>query len=224
MYNVSDTCQVKGLDLIYSKYFGFDYKGIFVEVGAFDGESFSNTSCLADSGWRGIYIEPIKSHCDMCIERHKNNNVSVIQCSIGTEENEKDIYILDGGLTTTKLEQVQMFSEMGWSRNYVESKCRQFRLDRIFSDLNIGPNFDVLVVDVEGNEEDVFNSFDLDYWYPKMIIAELIDEHNSFQKYDSYIETNRKLRNKIIESNYAEIYKDDINTIFVSKDLFYRIM
>ena len=48
MYNLSPTCQIPGLDKIYEEYFG-DTLGLFVEVGAFDGESVSNTSGLADA-------------------------------------------------------------------------------------------------------------------------------------------------------------------------------
>ena len=53
MYTLSLTCQIPDLDKIYTKYFGEDTDRIFVEVGAFDGESVSNTSCLADAGWKG---------------------------------------------------------------------------------------------------------------------------------------------------------------------------
>ena len=38
-------------------------------------------------------------------------------------------------------------------------------------------NFDILVVDVEGNEEDVLNSFSIEEWRPKMMIIEIEDEN-----------------------------------------------
>ena len=87
-YNISQSCQIKDLDSIFLKYFGYPSKGFFVEVGAFDGESFSNTCCLADHGWNGIYIEPVKQHYDACLRRHKDNDVSVVNCAIGTIEEE----------------------------------------------------------------------------------------------------------------------------------------
>lgn len=225
MYQISKSCQIQNLDLIYSRYFGYPSNGTFVEVGAFDGESFSNTSCLADEGWRGIYIEPVKQYYEYCLQRHQHNNVSVVQCSVGTEEKQIDLYV-SGGLTTTKIEQVKMFSEMEWSKHYqfLQDKCSQVRLDKILNDFKIDPNFDILVIDVEGNEGDVLNSFDLNYWYPKMMIVELIDEHESFQKYEEYVESNRNLRSKIINSKYTEVYKDHINTIFVSDTLKNKIM
>ena len=220
-YKVSDTCQIENLDSIYKKYFGHPFKGFFVEVGAYDGETFSNTSCLADHGWKGIYVEPISQHCQQCLDRHKNNDVLVAQCSIGSEEKETDIYVC-GGLTTSNKKLVEMYSEIDWSKDYVfhEDKCTQIRLETLLNGQNVQPNFDLLVVDVEGNEESVFESFDLNYWKPKMLIVELIDEHQSFQRYTDHVEINRNIRNKILDSNYIEVYKDEINTIFVETALY----
>ena len=40
-YNVSNTCQIQDLNLIYEKYFGYSSNRFFVEIGAYDGETFS---------------------------------------------------------------------------------------------------------------------------------------------------------------------------------------
>ena len=52
---------------------------------------------------------------------------------------------------------------------------------------------------------------------PKMMIIELEDEHESFQKYQDHVAVHRALREKIHAVGYVEIYKDHINTIFVQK-------
>ena len=46
-------------------------KGTFVEIGAYDGESFSNTSFLADLGWNGLYVEPVPKFAALCRARHR---------------------------------------------------------------------------------------------------------------------------------------------------------
>lgn len=199
-------------------FFGFPYEGFFVEVGAFDGESFSNTSGLADSGWKGIYVEPIESHYNQCMKRHEKNDVSVVQCSVGTYEGEIEIY--EGSfLTTSDVEQVKRYSQIDWSKNipFQKSKCEQLRLDTLLNHFEVSPRFDLLVVDVEGRETDVFNSFDLNYWKPKMLIVEIEDEHESFKEYEDYIEMNKSLREKIKSSGYIELYKDQINTVFINE-------
>jgi hypothetical protein len=55
-YTLSATCQIQNLSWIYEMFFAHKKDGTFVEVGAFDGDYASNTSCLADMGWRGHYI------------------------------------------------------------------------------------------------------------------------------------------------------------------------
>lgn len=220
MYNISKTCQIKNLDLIYSEYFGYPSKGFFVEVGAFDGESFSNTSCLSDHGWFGIYVEPIEEHYNACIHRHtNNNNIKVVQSSIGTYEGEIEIYV-GGLLTTSDFQQVKRYSEIEWSKNtlFSKRKCEQIKLDTLLEYFEVNPEFDLLVVDVEGKEQDVFDSFDLQKWRPKMMIVELEDEHESFLKYTDHIKSLKDLRHNIHSNGYCEIYKDDINTIFVHQD------
>ena len=209
MYKLSETCQINNLDSIYLKYFGYHSKGTFVEVGAYDGESYSNTSCLADIGWSGLYIDPIIEHCLHCSQRHHANNVSVVNCSIGSDEGEIEIYS-HGALSTSNLDHLK------WLKNNKVEKniCRQYRLENILTKFKVRPEFDVLVVDVEGNEYDVFNSFDLNFWNPKMIIIELVDDHPEFDTFD-VSNIHRNLRSKIKQSNYLEVYRDLINTIFV---------
>lgn len=209
MYKLSETCQINNLDLIYNNYFGYPSKGTFVEVGSYDGESYSNTSCLADIGWNGLYIDPILEHCLRCAQRHQNNDVSIVNCSIGLDEIPIEIYS-NGPLSTSNLDHLK------WLKNSFGDKitCQQYRLDNIFDKFKIRPGFDILIVDVEGNEDNVFDSFDLVFWSPKMIIVELVDCHPEFRGYD-ISNIHKNLREKIKELDYIEVYKDHINTIFV---------
>lgn len=220
MYNVSKTCQVNDLNSIYMKYFGYPSKGYFVEVGAYDGEFASNTSCLADHGWEGLYIEPIYEHYLKCMNRHDKNNVTVANVAIGTEEGEKKIYYGDT-LTTLDKEQVERYSEIDWTQHikFRETICDQLRLDTLMEKLEVPKQFDILVVDVEGKESEVFRSFDLSEWRPKMLIVELEDEHPSFKQYDSLVNEIKLLRNFINNKGYTEIFKDHINTVFIREDL-----
>lgn len=214
---ISDSCQISNLESIYKEYFGSRFKGTFVEVGAYDGESFSNTSFLADIGWEGLYIEPVFEYYAKCVDRHRNNNVKVINCSIGSIEQEVNFY-KGGALSTSNKDHLNAFNQIEWSKSQIfsEIKCKQYRLESILNQNKILPFFDLLVVDVEGSEEDIFNSFDLNYWKPKMIIVELIDHHEDFKLYSDCVNSHKKIRNNILNSNYMELHRDQINTIFIS--------
>jgi FkbM family methyltransferase len=211
------TCQIPNLNQIYQFYFPGKYEGFFVEVGAFDGETYSNTSHLADSGWSGIYIEPIQNHYLKCVDRHKDNEVKVLNCSVGSEEKEVSLYVggFAGELTTANLQQLEIYSNTWWSSNYnfIEEKCNQVRLDTILTEENV-KDIDILVVDVEGNEKDIFDSFDLNIWTPKMMIIELVDENVDYVEYTERIDECVGLRKTLENFGYSEIYRDNINTIF----------
>ena len=136
--------------------------------------------------------------------------------AIGLEECEKIIYRGDL-LTTLDEDQLKRYSEIDWSKNYnfVEEICDQMRLDTLMNKLEVPNNFDLLVVDVEGKESEIFQTFDLLEWKPKMMIVELEDDHESFQIYPDYIENIRKLRTYILDSGYKEVSKNKWNTVFV---------
>jgi FkbM family methyltransferase len=219
MYTIPETCQINCLNDIYSEYFGYPSEGYFVEVGAYDGEFVSNTSCLADHGWGGLYIEPIYNHYQKCLKRHDKNDVTVANVAIGLEEGETIIYYGDT-LTTLDQEQVQRYSEIDWAQHisFSETVCDQMRLDTLMEKVEVPKEFDVLVVDVEGKEAEVFETFELDEWKPKMIIVELEDEHPSFQKYPELLEKIRNLRKFLKDKGYVEIFKDHINTVLVREE------
>lgn len=232
-YNQHHTCQIKNLGQIYEKIFGCTTTGTFVEVGAFDGEWFSNTNFLADLGWKGIYIEPHVESFKLCFNRHYYNyNTEVICCAIGTEEKEIDIYksfstsapdnnLAFSYLTTSDTQQIERIPQIDWSSHifFNKERCQQYTLERILTKYNVPKNFDILVVDVEGNEADVLNSFSISEWKPKMMIIELEDENPNFQKFPDFIEKCKKLRMEILGYGYVEIYRDDINTIFIDSGL-----
>jgi FkbM family methyltransferase len=220
MYNVSKDCQIKNLNEIYLNYFGYPSNGYFVEVGAYDGEFVSNTSCLSDHGWKGLYIEPIHEFYLKCLKRHDKNDVIVANVAIGLEEKEIKIYKGDT-LSTLNETQVNRYKEIDWAKHisFSETTCDQMRLDSLMEKLEVPKNFDILVVDVEGKESEVFKTFELDEWNPKMLIVELEDEHESFQKYPELIVEIKELRNFIQKKGYVEIYKDHINTVFVKNEI-----
>ena len=220
MYKVSKSCQINTLNDLYIKYFGYPSKGYFVEVGAYDGEFVSNTSCLADHGWQGLYVEPIYDHYLKCLDRHDKNDVIVANVAIGLEEGETTIYYGDT-LTTLDKDQVKRYSEMDVFQHisFSTTVCDQMRLDTLMEKLESPKEFDVLVVDVEGKEAEVFETFELDEWKPKMLIIELEDEHPSFQKYEDLVNRIKDLRQYIHNKGYIEIFKDHINTVFIRKEI-----
>jgi FkbM family methyltransferase len=211
------SCQIPGLAEIYLRVFGYRTNGTFVEVGAYDGETVSNTSCLADIGWRGVYIEPVPQYAQACRDRHRaNGNVSVVQCAVGQSETPVSLHV-GGVLSTSDPQMVRVYGQIDWAAGFHRGASLvvpQRRLEAILTAEKISPGFELLVIDVEGGEEGVFAGFDLAAWRPQMLIIELEDYHPSFQKFPSVVERARRIRNMVVANGYTEIYRDTINTVF----------
>ena len=212
---ISNTCQIPTLRYYFEKY--LPRQGTFVEIGANDGETVSNTSGLADIGWIGFYVEPIPKVAKTCMIRHQKNNVKVFCGAISDRDGEITIYDT-GLLSTASTETRDAHSEIDWARHVEvkeELKVPAITLNRFLIENSISFDFDLLVVDVEGFEEKVFNGFDMTRFKPRMIIVELNDYHPSFDSYPTLQYSSNRVRNRIVWSGYQQVYGDEINSIFV---------
>jgi FkbM family methyltransferase len=214
-YQPSSSCQIAILGALHERLFGERTDGSFVEVGAYDGETFSNTSCLADKGWRGLYIEPVAASYQRCVARHCNNpNVSVINRAIGPEATTIRFWE-NGEYSTGSPDEVVANAANAWvaAGGMREIEVAQVRLDDALADAAIAPGFDLLVVDVDGMEEAVFQSFELAHWRPRAMIVELIDSSPGFTGHDALIAASARVRALIAEHGYETVYRDQGNTV-----------
>ena len=73
-----------GQDKIVDEYFRGKRHGVFVDIGAYDGLTFSNTLMLErERDWTGICIEPLP---DIFAELRKNRRCICVQACIGNRE------------------------------------------------------------------------------------------------------------------------------------------
>lgn len=115
-YKPSSSCQIPELAGLYSLYLGERSTGFFVEVGAFDGISYSNSSCLAEAGWEGILIEPIPEFAISCKELYSNNDrIRIVEAAIGASNGMIDIAIA-GPLTTVCSSLLESYKEIAWAK------------------------------------------------------------------------------------------------------------
>jgi FkbM family methyltransferase len=223
-YPLSATCQIQHLGRLYEAVFGRRTDGTFVEIGAFDGERYSNTSCLADVGWRGLYVEPVPLHVALCRERHRGNpDVHVLECAIGATPGRRSLQLAQlfssfhaDTIETSK----ELFRSLGADQARVPFEAiftgetlmvEVRRLDAVLTEHGIAPGFEVLVVDVEGHETEVFDSFDLRTWSPRLVIVELLDLHGRYGKAGTEMAA---LRARILSQGYEHLHVDEANTVF----------
>ena len=209
-------CQIPILGSLYEQLFGTRTDGAFVEVGAFNGETFGNTSGLADLGWRGLYVEPVPYLFEACRQRHAaNRNVTVRNAAVGAENGTLTMR-QNGQCSTASAEEHAVNIDHGWTTENDPRMIQvpQFRLDSMLREAGWSPGFDLLVVDVEGFEEAVFAGFDVDNWQPRVMIVEPIDDDPNFAGADGLTPAARRVRSLIEVKGYEPIYRDCGNSVF----------
>lgn len=196
-YLVHPTCQIVNLGTFYEQVFGRGKRnGRFVEVGAFDGIIYSNVWGLAMMGWKGIAIEPMPENCGKLREIYAhfpNVVIEPIGCS-------------GPGVTT-----LTMFSEREGSRLQEPENPRGVPvinvpvepLDDVLRRNQWLPDFELLVIDTEGHEENVLQGFSMETWRPKLVIIEMCWQRDRLYE--------------VFKEHYDILSEDGLNTLFVRK-------
>ncbi|MCX8505255.1 MAG: FkbM family methyltransferase [Alphaproteobacteria bacterium] len=209
-YPMSPSCQIQDLADHYEIIFGCKNDGVFVELGGYDGQDTSNTAGLADIGWRGIYVEPVPEYAERCRHRHPGHNIKIMQYCVGRTEGTVDFSVTGGEFGSSAH---PMLREQ-YSANQIEAvdiKVHQKTVDQILSEADIAPGFDLLIIDIEGNELEALMGFDLRKYQPKVMIVELFDHWAGHNLGPLHAETRRY----IIGQGYRPYLIEEHNTIFV---------
>jgi FkbM family methyltransferase len=214
---VSATCQIEGIRQIYADLGLSPATGTFVEVGAYDGETFSNTSFLADQGWRGIYVEPVAERCRVARARHVFNNVAVDQVAASNADGTTEIKVM-GAISTLDQSTADAYDNMPWSRKTasrgVNQTIRLERLDSILTRNGVPSDFELMIIDIEGYELPVVEALVASAWRPRVIVIELIDENPEFAEFPE-LQTNAAAARKLIATaGYRTHHADPVNTVF----------
>lgn len=207
------------LNDLFVRAFGEIDNGSFVEVGCFDGINAGVITPLADKGWKGLCLDANPGQVDACKRNHKDNKaVEVVHTAVGAFKGEVTLY--GGGAGATVNETYRNAAKsISWTGKLNDcGKVPQTTLDELLETHGFTPGFEVLSVDVEGNEPEVFEAFDLEKWRPKMMVVEMTDGHPDFKNKTELNKGYHNLRNKITSSGYEEVYRDIINTVYFRKD------
>jgi FkbM family methyltransferase len=214
---VSFSCQIPS---IREKYAALGLKpdsGVFIEVGGYDGDTYSNTSFLADQGWRGIYIEPLSEYCAQAKIRHFFNKVTIENVALDDKVGFKTLFDM-GSLSSLRPEVASAYRNISWAMTFALA-CEPRRvstvtLEAILVRNHVPYDFDLLVVDVEGHEEPIISSLLKTKWRPRAIIIELCDKHPDFESLPELQASHRRVRFSLLTHEYSQYYADHINSIF----------
>jgi FkbM family methyltransferase len=164
--------------LLHEEVFGDLRGGTFVDVGAHDGLTFSNTAFFEKAlGWTGLCVEPLPESWERL---RRARTAACVQGCVAAAPGTRAFRRIRGysemlsGLVETyeprHLERLRReIAEHGGTEEVVQVPA--FRLDDLLARHGIG-SVDLLSVDVEGAEEEVLSSFDLRSVRPKVVCVE----------------------------------------------------
>jgi len=124
-------------------------QGRFLDIGAYDGKTFSNTHQLALQGWGGVCIEPSPSVTGPLEKLYWNNNkIKILKVGIGVKRGTFPFYNFYGdAVGTFDIEHAKLWSEKG-KRKWIEIQVEVITVDDLFS--HIDYNFHFVNIDAEG--------------------------------------------------------------------------
>lgn len=169
-------------------------KGIFCEVGAFDGVQGSNTLPFEDKGWTGLCVEADPLNAWKCAEQRR---CKTLCAAIGSEE----------GLCTFQID----LSDRGLSGlDRTPEDCVSVIVpvvslrNAIYSTIGRGKIIDLLSIDTEGTEVDAWNS--IEHIRPQIVIMEYYTIGRP--------RNDRAVLNEMIDCGYKMVWENDVNMVF----------
>lgn len=159
------------LDRLVQPYLTAFQRGTFLEIGAYDGYSKSNTYQLERAqGWRGILIEPLPSVFRIC-QKHRTGsacyNVACVSAGGPAE-----IELVDRGLMTVAPDLVPEVERQKRIGPAIESIIAPtMTLSSIIDDSEF-ETINLMSIDVEGAELEVLGGLDIDRHRPDVLLVE----------------------------------------------------
>jgi FkbM family methyltransferase len=134
-------------------------RGVFVELGAFHSEQYSQTWYLERKGWTGILVEPVPEHA---AEIRARRCACLFEIACGAPEQ-------SGRTTTLHVSGPQTSADPSQQGPVIEVPTRT--LEWVLSQAAV-TDVDFLSVDVEGAELDVLRGFPFSRVRPRLVLVE----------------------------------------------------
>lgn len=174
----------------------FKKNGFFVEFGATDGVTLSNTNLLEKKlDWKGILVEPsIKFKSDLINNRNCNIDFRCVY------EKSGDL-ILFNEVEEGEFSSINKYSESETNVHYRKTsekyEVETITLESLLDEYNSPNVIDYLSIDTEGSEYDILKVFNFNKYRFKIITV----EHN-------YTENRVKIKSLLESKGYKRVYEN----------------
>lgn len=159
-----------------------NFKGTFLDLGAYDGIDLSNTRALTELGWSGVCVEANPVIFFKLTDNLKDyNNVIAYKFAIGTENKTVMMQMNDSYYSTVKQSEVDR-----WRGAFKFESSEVQMLDfKSFLEFSKYKTFDFISIDCEGLDYEILAQINLDDVKCKMVCVETNSKETD--KYINYI-------------------------------------
>ena len=201
-----------GIDLIITKLLNSKNKGIYIDVGCHHPFLNNHSYLLYKSGWEGINIDIDYNSIDM-FNFFRKSDVN-IQTAVTDHKGEVDLFFYHNRAAKNTISK-----EFG-SDAKEQKKINSDTLNNIIENSKFkNSKIDFVSIDVEGNEMNVLNGFNLKKYKPKLILLEFIlPNKKEFYEKDINEITNSEVYKFLIKNDYKLINWNHDDLLFMSLD------
>ena len=201
-----------GIDLIIIKLLNSKNKGIYIDVGCHHPFLNNHSYLLYKSGWEGINIDIDYNSIDM-FNFFRKSDVN-IQTAVTDHKGEVDLFFYHNRAAKNTISK-----EFG-SDAKEQKKINSDTLNNIIENSKFkNSKIDFVSIDVEGNEINVLNGFNLKKYKPKLILLEFIlPNKKEFYEKDINEITNSEVYKFLIKNEYKLINWNHDDLLFMSLD------
>jgi FkbM family methyltransferase len=177
--------QFKQDQYIYENYFQNKTNGYFVDIGAYDGETDSNSLFFENLGWDGVCIEP---NPEMFKKLQKIRKCTYFPYAISNKEEILQFFQIKEGGPSTLSGLVEEYTQEAIARinnhnvddfDYINVECK------LFNNIINVYNIDYLSLDTEGNELKILQSINFNLYNIDIITVENNNYDNIFNNFFS---------------------------------------
>lgn len=175
--------------------------GTFIDIGAYDGVTFSNTRALLDKGWRGYLIEPSPSVIPALWKNMKDfhHRVVIIESAL-TPSYDGEIELHDSGGDAVSTTLISHRTKWSNHATFTTSTVKAISIETLFNRTRYGCDF--INIDVEGGNLDILLSLPMQKLNKLSLVCVEHDYH-----YD-------KMINFMKGYGFAEVHRNGENLIF----------
>lgn len=179
--------------------------GFFIELGAMDGNKFSNTLFFEEQrSWTGILIEPTDQYQQLI-----KNRPNCYNFNYAISEIEGEVDFLGDGALGGMLHTMHYKHRNGWGLNIHDAKkVKSIPISKLLENISIDM-VDLFSIDVEGGELEVLKTFN--WKIPVYIVLIEISKHD--EKKDENCR-------EILRQNGFELVTDELgcNEVWINKN------